>query len=463
MNKIEKIIKEFSPKELKLPNLSYSLTANLEDAAQDTIVFYRLRDDDLALEKLKKRLEKSKPALLILRADQEELDINCPYLVLRDESFEELIERLIEHYYPLDHDLKIIGITGTNGKSSCVHLCAQMTHLMGENAYSIGTLGLMNAYGSILDSVGLTTPSRVDLRRMIDFIAKKDKTATIFLEVSSHALSQQRLKGIKLKASGWTNFTQDHLDYHQNLENYFEAKVQISQISETAILYPAQAFELKQRFSQRSDLKTQPIENLPLSFVRKLGKVFQVEHNIQNLSLSVALVEAAIGRKVDLEKITSISLPPGRMNAFEVGDKTFVVDYAHTPDAIKSILQGLRQSFPKNKLTIVFGCGGDRDKTKRPLMREAAEQIADQLVITSDNPRSEEPQCIIDDIMKGAKKMHTTEVDRQKAIEFAFKNAQAGEIILIAGKGHEDYQEFKSGKVPYSDIVVVEEIQKRQA
>lgn len=463
MNKIAEILKEFSSQDFHLSKKSYSLTANLENATQEMIVFYRLHSDPQAIEKLKKRLENARPALLVICSVQENLDLACPYLVVDEQKYEQLTEKLIEYCYPLDENLKIIGITGTNGKSSCVHLCAQIAHQMGESAYSLGTLGLMDASGKVIDSVGLTTPSRVDLRRMIDSVSEKEKKALIFLEVSSHALSQQRLRGIRLKAAGWTNFTQDHLDYHKNLENYFEAKAKISQISEASIFYPAQVEELRQRFKQRKDLKTHPVENLPLSIVSKMGKVFQVEHNIQNLSLSVALVEAVIEKKVDLEKMTSISLPPGRMNAFELGDKTFVIDYAHTPDAIKSILQGLRQSFPASKLTIVFGCGGDRDKTKRPLMREAAEQFADQLVITSDNPRSEEPQRIIDDIMAGAKTKHITQVDRQKAIEFALKNAQSNEIILIAGKGHEDYQELKEGKVPYSDIAVVKEMIKRQA
>lgn len=463
MNSIEEILKDFTSQDFKLSKKSYSLTANLENATEEMIVFYRLHNDPSALEKLKKRLERATPALLILSSEHKQLDLKCSYLVLDEKKYEQLSERLIESYYPLDKNLKIIGITGTNGKSSCVHLCAQMAHLMGETAFSLGTLGLMDAFGKVIDSVGLTTPSRVDLRRMIDSLSKKHKSVMIFLEVSSHALSQNRLKGIKLKAAGWTNFTQDHLDYHKNLESYFEAKAQISQISEGAIFYPAQVEELKKRFAQRKDLSTHPVECLPLSFVREMGKVFQVEHNIQNLSLSVALVEKVLGKKIELDKIVSISLPPGRMNAFEVKDKTFVIDYAHTPDAIKSILQGLRQSFPASKLTIVFGCGGDRDKTKRPLMRLAAEQIADQLIITSDNPRSEEPQSIIDDIMSGAKTNHITQVDRQKAIEFAFENARPNEIILVAGKGHEDYQELKAGKIPYSDIAVVEEIKKRQA
>lgn len=456
MNKT-KLFLELSLPALDFETVSYRLSANLDNASSDQIVFYKLQETQRSQELFENRLLSGSPALLIVQGKDNSKN-KFPIVFVDEKKFQEIEERLVDCFYPIPTNITLGGITGTNGKSTCVHLCAQISQQMGKKSYSLGTLGLRDADGVELDSVGLTTPSYIDLRRMLFELSLKGPESYVYLEVSSHALHQKRIKGLKFKTIGWTNFTQDHLDYHKDLNEYFHAKCLIADYSNAPILFPNEESDLKIRLSREKNIKSQAVARFSLIDCKPFGRVFEISYNRDNLSLSHAIVEKAIDQVIELQKLKSLDLPPGRMTSFEVKDRLFIVDYAHTPDAIRSILKGIKESMPNCYLTIVFGCGGDRDRSKRPLMREAAEEIADKCIITSDNPRSEVPEMIIEEIMSGSSIAHKCIVDRREAIITSFIESHSGDVILIAGKGHENYQEIKTGKVPYSDSSVINEL-----
>lgn len=456
MNKT-KLFQELSLPALKFDEIEYRLSANLDNSTKDQIVFYKLQGNQRSMESFEKRLQSASPALLIIQGEYQQ-KLKFPIVCLREKNFQDVQEKLVNVFYPVPSNITLSGITGTNGKSTCVHLCAQISQQMKKNSYSLGTLGLRDANGVELDSVGLTTPSFIDLRRMLFELSLKEAESYVYLEVSSHALHQERIKGLSFKSIGWTNFTQDHLDYHQGLDEYFQAKCLIKNYSSSPILYPSQEIDLKSRLENEKKVSSLGVDRLDISDCKRFGRVFEISYNRDNLSLSLSIVEKALGIRVDLQQISNLELPPGRMTSFEVSERLIIVDYAHTPDAISSLLKGVKESMPNSSLTIVFGCGGDRDRSKRPLMRKAAEETADKCIITSDNPRSEVPEKIIEEIMEGSQVEHLCVVDRRQAIMTAFHQSKPGDVILIAGKGHEDYQEIKTGKVPYSDSKVVSEL-----
>lgn len=373
--------------------------------------------------------------------------------------------------------LKISGITGTNGKTTIAYQLAQAHDLLGQQSAYIGTIG----QGTVnkLELVDNTTPDALCLQKLL-FQYKKQNIKQVCMEVSSHALAQNRVDAIEFNQAIFTNLTLDHLDYHHTMEDYAAAKAQLfaGKSLEWAIINKDDAYQqimadvLKPQVKKltygmapgsdvhvinwRMDIKGTEIEvaspwgNYQLK-IKALGAF-----NIYN---SLAVFSSLLASGYPPEKVVAVmselKAAPGRLEI--VASAPYVlVDYAHTPDALENALITLAQ-LKKGRLWLVFGCGGDRDKSKRPIMGKIASEHADQIVITSDNPRSENPKSIIEEIAQGVlspSKMIQL-VNREEAIAYALNNADKDDIILIAGKGHEAYQEIGKVKHIFSDQDVV--------
>ncbi|AEW44313.1 UDP-N-acetylmuramoylalanyl-D-glutamate--2,6-diaminopimelate ligase [Serratia symbiotica str. 'Cinara cedri'] len=379
--------------------------------------------------------------------------------------------------------LQLVGVTGTNGKTTTSQLLAQWSELLGETSAVMGTIG--NGLLNFLSSTNNTTSSAVDLQRQLNDLANKGATFAA-LEVSSHGLVQHRVAALPFTAAVFTNLSSDHMDYHGNMSNYEEAKWTLftrHNVSQMIInaddqigrhwlskLPDAVVVTMQNNLSlNRHDrwLKATKISyhknNIILCFTSSWGEGEIVSKlmglfNINNLLLALATL-LALGYQLDELIETSSYLQPvcGRMEVFSSpGRATVVVDYAHTPDALKKSLEVARK-YCRGRLWCVFGCGGDRDKSKRILMGRIAEQYSDQVVITDDNPRTEEPGVIINDILAGLLDMERALViqGRAKAVTSAITLAQEHDVVLIAGKGHENYQLVGNRYLEYSDRVIV--------
>lgn len=372
-----------------------------------------------------------------------------------------------------------LAVTGTNGKTTIGFLVKSILENAGSKCGLVGTV--INDTGAGKTNSAMTTPDAVSIadmqKQMVDAGAKY-----MVIEASSHALDQDRLTSINFKAAAFTNLTGDHLDYHLTMENYLAAKTKLfSGLSSesTAVLNKqtneaesiADATKAKVMF-YAIDEKTDLYAEIQTFDTR--GTKYKLHYNnnsididspllgMHNISNHLAAAGLAIGAGFNLKQIKvgleAAKIVPGRLQRVDLGQNFAVlVDYAHTDDALKNVLQTLKP-LCKSKLIVVFGCGGDRDKTKRPRMAKVAEQLGNVIIVTSDNPRTENAAAIIDDIVAGFGNMDniTVEPDREKAISLAIKNANADDIILLAGKGHEDYQIIGKEKKHFSDIEVAE-------
>ncbi|MGA1862965.1 UDP-N-acetylmuramoyl-L-alanyl-D-glutamate--2,6-diaminopimelate ligase [Deferribacter thermophilus] len=370
---------------------------------------------------------------------------------------------------------KLIGITGTNGKTTTCYL---IDHILSFANIKTARLGTINY--KIDDEIypaPTTTPSPYDLYKMISK-AKNKGCSNVVMEVSSHALDQSRVFGLTYDYAVYTNLSGDHLDYHESIDDYFKAKSRLfhEYLNGYAIINIDDSYgeKLRESLENKNNCLTYSFNSnnanifvksydkgLEKSFVlfELDGRELEVEtklvgkHNIYNLMASI-LVAYKYG--IDLEQIkkaiVSFENVPGRLDKIVHNNIYVFIDYAHTDDALKNVLQSLLP-FKKRRIITLFGCGGDRDKTKRPRMAKVAEEYSDLVVVTSDNPRNEDPQSIINDILKGFddNSKVIVEVDRRRAIEIALGNALEGDIVLIAGKGHEDYQLIKGIKYHFDD------------
>jgi len=376
-------------------------------------------------------------------------------------------------------DLQVIGVTGTNGKTTTVGLIHALLNGEAKTA-AIGTLGMnFSGYGQ---PTKLTTPEAPEL---FAFMAEAVKAgcANLVMEVSSAALSLNRVDDISFAQAVFTSFSGDHLDFHQTMENYFEAKLSLFKklgsdhwaiVNGDDAMGPRIIRELNCRyltfgFSEQADIR-------PLKYAFSLEGIKAVlqtprdKIEIQsrllgrfNLLNIMAAVSSALVKGVAAEKIsaalTAFAPVKGRVNIAHAGDFLVVVDYAHTDDALENLLKAFRE-ITRGRLILVFGAGGSRDKTKRPRMAQVACRYADWVVVTSDNPRQEDPQAIIADIVAGFAGGFTNfsiEPDRWAAIEKALDMAAKGDVVLIAGKGHEDYQIFRDRTIHFDDFEVVRE------
>ncbi|MEM7617169.1 MAG: UDP-N-acetylmuramoyl-L-alanyl-D-glutamate--2,6-diaminopimelate ligase [Pseudomonadota bacterium] len=387
-----------------------------------------------------------------------------------------------------DKPENIISVTGTNGKTSIVNFCTKLWGLTGKQTASIGTIGIIENGKNITASNNLlTTPDPMDLHQYLANL-KQDNIENVALEASSHGLSQKRLSSLKFKAAAFTNISRDHLDYHKNFAAYFAAKMLLFQenIAEngTAVLNAdikeyeeikniclANNTKIFSYGKNGRDLKILSISPKPMGQLITFESKGNITHKIllpligefqvYNILCALGLL-VACGENIDIlvGKLTSIKPVTGRMDkaALLHNNATIYVDYAHTPDALKNALIALKNHSSKN-LHVLFGCGGDRDNGKRPLMGEIAMNYADNIIVTDDNPRSEDPAKIRQEIMASCSSSKAINVgDRREAIKQAICMLEKNDILLIAGKGHEDYQIINNVKQPFDDKLVVQEL-----
>ncbi len=397
-------------------------------------------------------------------------------------QFPDMIEACAEvaaafYDYPAQQ-LKMVGVTGTNGKTTTTHL---IEFLLSKAQLSTALLGTLYTRWSGFEQTAVhTTPFAVELQEQLA-AARKAGSELAVMEVSSHALAQGRVKGCLFEVGTFTNLTQDHLDFHPDMEDYFGAKARLfspEYLKGRAIVnqddpYGRRLLETLNsdrvwRYSvsdsgadfYTSDLTYEPngvsgILHTPAGEVAFRSPLVG-QFNLSNL---LAAVGTVLHLDLDLETVAQ-QLPefsgvPGRMERVQVNqeqDISVIVDYAHTPDSLENLLKAARPFIP-GKMICVFGCGGDRDRTKRPLMGKIVAQIADLAVVTSDNPRTEDPQRILQDILAGIPESAEPTVicDRATAIHAAIRDAQPGDGVLIAGKGHEDYQILGTEKIHFDD------------
>ncbi len=430
-----------------LPNLNLKdIHWRTQDADQNSLLFYKIGSDRKSEEAFLERVKKSSFGWLIVNRKIDGLPANT--LVVPESEWPEVQKKILDILYPLPQ-LKLVGITGTNGKTTTTDLVLQLGHLAGKKGLSIGTLGVREYQNTILD-FGLTSPGLIDLRKFLALYGR-DKDFCV-MEVSSHALVQHRLHGIEFDSAGWLSFSQDHLDYHQTMDEYFNAKALIfKKLKPKATLFvPSEQQELLQKLKNiSSQTKSAPVLLVPLPLF------FQTKFNKNNLEVAQAILRELFGTHlVDYQKLHS---PDGRFYIRPYRSNFIVVDFAHTPDALENICQGIKTTFPGHRLKVLFGCGGDRDRSKRPKMAEVVDKWADEIYVTSDNPRSENPDQIIHDIIQGIKgKKFKTIIERPKAVRLAFDELSENEVLLLAGKGHEDYILINGVKYPYSDIQEVD-------
>ena len=397
------------------------------------------------------------------------------------------LARLSANFYnrPAER-LALIGITGTNGKSTTAFLLEAILRAANRKSALIGTIEYHVA-GKILPAPH-TTPEALDLNRILAEALDNGASEAV-MEVSSHALAQQRVHGIPFDVAVFTNLTRDHLDYHQTMEEYFGAKrilfegctdpprvavlnvedeyaQKLARVSKKqgseGLMYGLNSGDLHARQLEITSRGTRfnlvtPEEVLPV-FSPLIGKV-----NVFNILAAAGAAYARACKPDEIAKgIASLARVPGRFERVDCKQPfTVVVDYAHTDDALRSLTslarEFVQQARQKGRVITVFGCGGDRDRAKRPLMGEAAGRGSDFVILTSDNPRSEDPLAIINDAMVGLQRSgakYKVEADRKMAIAFAIREAAPGDIVLIAGKGHEKVQVTREGSIPFDDVEV---------
>ena len=402
--------------------------------------------------------------------------------ILYIEDIKHQISNIAAQFFDFPSDnLFVIGVTGTNGKTSCSHLIAQSIHQANHPCAVIGTIG--NGIMNQIEPTALTTPDAITLQGLLaSYLSQGVKTVVV--ETSSHALEQQRVKNIDYDIGIFTNLTHEHLDYHGDMRHYAAAKsklfneyklqhaiINIDDVwgqkifaqlpSNThAISYAIKNKKadiiatdiIADRRGIRANIKTPWGDGQLQSHLIGQFNVFNL------LAVLACLKLVGFSLEQSLTQISKLHGIKGRMETININNQaTAVIDFAHTPDALEKVLQSLK-ILTKGKLWCVFGCGGDRDKGKRPLMGKIAHQYADRLIITDDNPRCEAPKEIIKQILSGITDPTHTEVihDRKEAIHFAMNQARKENIILIAGKGHEKFQIIGEKVVPFDDIQIVQ-------
>ena len=374
--------------------------------------------------------------------------------------------------------LRLFGVTGTNGKTSVTYMLKKIFEKAG---YKVGLIGtIQNMIGDEVIAAHNTTPNAYELNSLFALMKAKG-CAVVIMEVSSHALDQLRVYRLDFEVAMFTNLTQDHLDYHITMENYLEAKKKLFKMCRTAVINSDDSYA--QKLTEGLDCKTvtystgndstysaKAINYRPASVEYEFVSDTDICHikvatggkfTVYNsLCAAVCAVEAGIPVATAAEALAELNGVKGRAESVPTGrDFTIIIDYAHTPDGLKNILSTFREC-KKNRLIVVFGCGGDRDKTKRPIMGSIAEHFADYVIVTSDNPRTEDPGEIIKDILAGMKNSAVPVKvieNRTEAIKFAVSIAEKDDIIVLAGKGHETYQILGTGTIHLDEREVVAE------
>ena len=411
------------------------------------------------VEFIKNAIEKGCVAVLI-----DGKDFDCKVPSIRIDKLKTHLSTLAQNFYTKAKDVDLIAVTGTNGKTSVSHYISQMLDLLETDNGVIGTLGMSKTQNKSIN----TTPDIFSIYSTLEEYSTHGINLAI-IEASSHALIQDRLEGLSFTQGIFTNLTQDHLDYHDTMENYREAKAKLfkDNFSKKAIINrDDESHQFFLDIASDKDPITFGIDDLEFfknsenGFICQLNKyVFELplvgEFNLSNAIAAYNSLKC-IGFSDDqiIPCLAKLSPPPGRMQQLE--NSNIWIDYAHSPDALNHALSTLRVHYPEFSIRVIFGCGGDRDKGKRQIMGKIASENADSIILTNDNPRGEDPQAIIDDILAGTKVENDVQVilDRGDAILSAIQNLGEKEALLIAGKGHETTQVIGSKTHRFSDIKV---------
>jgi UDP-N-acetylmuramoyl-L-alanyl-D-glutamate--2,6-diaminopimelate ligase len=422
---------------------------------------------------------------------ERQLDLPVPQIIVRDCRLAMAVIANYYYAYP-SHALKLIGVTGTNGKTTTTYLIEQILNDQNRATGVIGTIE--RRYAGLSFPMTSTTPQTLQLQRYLGEM-RDAGTQYCAIEVSSHALEQGRVKGCRFRTAVFTNLTQDHLDYHETMSRYTAVKGLF--FSRLGNEYAAQEKERSYAVLNADDAAAAEYAELTASEVVTYGIDKEADVRASNIRITaqattfhvhtfrgetdvtlqmagkfnvynaLAAISAVLLEGVELEAIahslSAIPGVPGRVEAVNAGQSfAVIVDYAHTPDGLENVLRAIQQ-FVEKRIICVFGCGGDRDRSKRPLMGNIAVKYADYAIITSDNPRTEPPELILKDIEDGLIKAKidpsTYELlaDRKAAIQKAVEMASQGDVVLIAGKGHETYQDINGVKYPFDDRKVAKE------
>lgn len=414
----------------------------------------------------------------------EDVDVSGDVTLIRVNDTRKAMSQISSNFYGNPSaNMNITGITGTNGKTTSTFMLRSILKEFGKKTGLMGTI--YNIFDNEIEEAKRTTPESMDLHNMLSRMRNKNVEECI-MEVSSHSLELNRVYGIKFKVGIFTNLTQDHLDFHITMENYFKAKMKLFENCENAVVnidneYGKRICEkvkcniITYGIQERADVYAQDIKITGEGTSFMLGynnKAYPVKLHLPgkfNVYNALSCAAAAIILGVPMQKIikglSSLEKVPGRSE--KINSKkgvTIVIDYAHSPDGIINILKTARE-YTEKRLITLFGCGGDRDKGKRPLMGEAAGKLSDFCIVTSDNPRTEEPMDIINDILPGINRTGCSYVimeDRRKAIAYALSIGEAGDVIVIAGKGHETYQVLKNKTIHFDEREIIHELLKEE-
>jgi UDP-N-acetylmuramoyl-L-alanyl-D-glutamate--2,6-diaminopimelate ligase len=407
------------------------------------------------------------------------LDVDIPQVVVPDVR-RAMPAAAAAFYGEPTERLDLVGITGTNGKTTTAHLARALLEAAGRQTGLLGTV--KSVIGGNELPVQRTTPEAIDLQRSFRAMLNAGDVACV-MEVSSHALELGRVDASHFAVGVFTNLTQDHLDFHPTMEDYFQAKRRLF----TAVGARTAVLNLDDHYGLR--LATDPEIPAPITFaldhpgatyraddvrtslegsrftlhspdgVAELRSPLRGRFNVSNVIAAFAAARAlGVPFDIAVDAVERAGQVPGRFETVDEGQRFAVlVDYAHTPDSLENVLSSAR-GLTQDKLHVVFGCGGDRDRGKRPLMGEIAARLADRVLVTSDNPRSEDPDAIITEILAGIDRPVEYDADRRAAIRAAVAGAEDGDVVVIAGKGHEQGQEFADGqKIPFDDVSVARE------
>ncbi len=410
-----------------------------------------------------------------------ELDESIPYVIV--ENARAALSRLWQEWYGHPaRSLKLIGVTGTNGKTSTAYMLKSILDKSGKPCGLIGTVRYITG-AACYESV-LTTPDPEIMQKLL-YEMKESGHEYVVCEVSSHSLALDKLDGMHFEIGIFTNLTQDHMDFHENMENYFMAKYKLFSMCNCAVINSDDIYG--KRLASKLNIKTvtcsvdsndadicakniRTKENsVEYEFLSGLT-IYRIycpvsgKFSVYNSLLSAATAEL-LGVKAEdiVSGISSMGMVMGRMERVETGkDFSIIIDFAHTPGALENVLKSIRE-FAPGRIVCLFGCGGDRDRSKRKIMGKIAAENADYLVITSDNPRSEDPLDIIKEILEGVvsvesiKDKYTVIVSREEAIRYAIRNAEKDDTILLAGKGHENYYIDASGKHDFDERSIIKD------
>ena len=394
----------------------------------------------------------------------EDRDFQCSIPSIRIDNLSSYLSDLAQTFYQEAQNIKLIGVTGTNGKTSVSLFISQLLEALNVRTGVIGTLGISHSDNKTSN----TTPDIFTIYKSLQEYSKKGIEVAV-IEASFHALMQNRLSGLAFEQAIFTNLTQDHLDYHETMQEYREAKGKLFSNSKVQTVIINRDDENHSYFLDVAEdkvIKTFSIDDFSdyqlstKGFICRLFNfVFELpllgHFNLSNaLAAFVSIKSLGYSDDLVIPKLAKLSPPPGRMQ--KLAKNNIWIDYAHTPDALSNALQTLHLHYPESKLRVVFGCGGDRDKSKRQQMGKIASELAHSIILTNDNPRNEQPENIIKDILVGVKIENNTQVilDRKIAINTAITTLNEDEVLLITGKGHETTQIIGSQVLPFNDIEI---------